>query len=65
MSDKLNALSGTVILLGDQIRDSLAAAMESDELTRIREPLKDADGRMQLVIQAAKATQPDAESGSD
>jgi len=76
MNDKLDALPGTIILVGDDLRndlaratESLAAAMDANAdparlqqlLKKANGHLKDADGRIEVIIQTAKATQPDYE----
>lgn len=63
MAQEVDAWAGKVFLLGTKIRDKLAMAMESDDLSNIRQLLKEADEAMSTLLEIAKETEPDIEKG--
>jgi hypothetical protein len=50
-------LPGLIQMLGDDVRNDLARATESDDLSTVRKHLKAADEAMKVLIQRAKDAQ--------
>jgi hypothetical protein len=58
MDGNLQTLLGQMILLGDSILTSLDRALESDDLAKVHELVKQASEGMKELLNAARATQP-------
>jgi hypothetical protein len=57
MGEAADSLPGVVFLLGDTVRNCLARAAESNDLSEVRRFLKEADDAMSMILQRAKEAQ--------
>ena len=57
MGEAVDGLPAMVLLLGDNVRSTLARAAEKDDLAEIRQLLSDAESGMALIVQKAVAAQ--------
>jgi hypothetical protein len=65
MGEAVDGLPGKVLLLGDNVRSTLARAAEKDDLAEIRQLLSDAESGMALIVQQAVAAQAEIDGNSD
>lgn len=65
MGEAVDGLPGMVLLLGDNVRSTLARAAEKDDLAEIRQLLSDAESGMALIVQQAVAAQAEIDGSSD
>ncbi|HEU5017869.1 MAG TPA: hypothetical protein VFT69_07815 [Pseudolabrys sp.] len=65
MGEVVDGLPGMVLLLGDNVRSTLARAAEKKDLTEIRNLLSDAESSMALLVQKAIAAQAEIDGNPD
>jgi hypothetical protein len=59
-----DSLTGTIFLIGDQVKDELASAKASDNLVEIRFFIEKAARLVELILQETRLAQAEIDSGA-